>query len=172
MRNWPSKKFKYASPKNGCPVPGSTAISSFASKSPIEVGFEQEKRKILGEISIEELRNFDSNTILDNYEYHEVSLGEAGSRSSQLPKTSLIELTKDEKEFLKISEFFYLVSKHYFELFSHGITGPPNSKYSKFGIPETNFGILALKNIGKSLKFSPHVKKYHDFQDEILSNIT
>ena len=44
MRSCPSKKFKYASPKNGCPVPGSTAISSFASKSPIEVGFEQEKR--------------------------------------------------------------------------------------------------------------------------------
>ena len=134
--------------------------------------FEQEKRKIFGEISIKELRDFDSNTILDDYEYTEVSLGEFGSRYSKLPKTSLVELTNDEKESLKTSEFFYLVSKHYFELFSHGITGPPNSKYSKFGIPETNFGILALKNIGKSLKFSPHVKKYHDFQDEILSNIT
>ena len=37
--------------------------------------FEQEKRKIFGEISIKELRDFDSNTILDDYEYTEVSLG-------------------------------------------------------------------------------------------------
>ena len=44
MRNWPSKKFKYASPKNGCSVSGSIATPSFASNSPIEVGFEHEKR--------------------------------------------------------------------------------------------------------------------------------
>ena len=68
--------------------------------------FEQEKRKIFGEISIKELRDFDSNTILDDYEYTEVSLGEFGSRYSKLPKTSLVELTNNEKESLKASEFF------------------------------------------------------------------
>ena len=83
-----------------------------------------------------------------------------------------MQLTNDEKEDLKISEFFYLVSKHYFDLFSHGINGPSDSKYNKFGVHETNFEILAVKNIGKSLKFSPHVKKYHDFQETILKNIT
>ena len=134
------------------------------------VDFEQEKRKILGEISIKKLRNFNPDTILNDYEYVELPIGELGARSHELPKTSLIELTDKEKTSLKISEFFYLLSRHYYDLFTSGIIGPHDSAYSKFGVHETNFEILAAKYIGKSLKFSPHLKKYHDFQDKILQN--
>ncbi len=55
-------------------------------------------------------------------------------------------------------------------MFTSGIIGPPGSKYSKFGVSETNFEVLAIKSIGKSLKFSPHIKKYHDFQNMILKS--
>ena len=136
----------------------------------LQIDFNAEKNKIIGEISIRELRSFDPETILDDYDYVEVPNGEFGSRSNELPKTHIAELTESEKISLKISEFFYLLSRHYYDMFTSGIIGPPDSKYSKFGVSETNFEVLAIKSIGKSLKFSPHIKKYHDFQDIILRN--
>ena len=135
-----------------------------------QINFEDEKNQIIGEISIRELRNFDPETVLDNYDYVEVQSGEFGSRPHESPKTHIAELTDNEKISLKISEFFYLISRHYYDMFTSGIIGPPGSKYSKFGVSETNFEVLAIKSIGKSLKFSPHIKKYHDFQNMILKS--
>lgn len=136
-----------------------------------QINFEDEKQKIIGEITIRELSDFTSSTILNDYEYEELKMCNPDARLDHSPKTSILELTNDEKESLKISEFFYLISKHYFQLFTNGVIGPSDSKYTKWGISETNFGILALKSIGKSLKFSPYVKKYHEFENEILKNI-